>query len=211
MEMQSWRPPQLSNGNELHQPCPATGVHRQGSTATTGARGGQDSLICLYFQQPDNNSPVPICQLCHASETSTWWHLKLLCLVAQCAYVLTLACWSYSWKQPNWWKKKQKDKNKYHLLIQERTTPYHEDSKISRVMTPASRKLVSFFCTASGAPVVDSVVSEDTGMVMQLQFGCVALWIATARRKSGYRNRYRYAPANGTYCQLPSKRGTGGY
>lgn len=75
--------------------------------------------------------------------------------------------------------------------------PYHQDSKISSVVTPAFQELVSSFRTAGGAPVVDSVVPKDTGMITQLQFGCVVLGIGIARRKSGYRNINRYAPANG--------------
>lgn len=85
------------------------------------------------------------------------------------------------------------------LPIQERTTPYHQDSKISSVITPASQELVSSFCTAGGAPVVDSIVPKDTGMITQLPFRCVVLWIGIARRKSGYRNINRYAAGNGVY------------
>lgn len=77
--------------------------------------------------------------------------------------------------------------------------PYHQDSKISSVITPACQEPVSPFRTAGGAPVVDSIVPKDAGMVTQLQFGCVVLWNGIARRKSGYRNINRYAPANGVY------------
>lgn len=72
--------------------------------------------------------------------------------------------------------------------------PYHQNSKISSVIALASQELVSSFHTACSAPVVDSIVPKDTGMITQLKFGCVVLWNGVTRRKNGQRNTNRYAP-----------------
>jgi len=73
------------------------------------------------------------------------------------------------------------------------------------VITPASQELVSSFCTAGGAPVIDSIVPKDAGMITQLHFQGVVLWIGIAKRKNGYRNINRYAPAMACTDNYPLK------
>lgn len=81
--------------------------------------------------------------------------------------------------QPN-----KKIKQPQTLPIQERTMPYHQNSKISGVITPASQELVSPFCTASKSPpVISSVIPKDVGVITQLQFGCAVLGLGLQGEK----------------------------
>lgn len=112
-----------------------------------------------------------------------WVHLQLLFLLAQ--HPPSRGTAPKPLKPENNCKPIIKELLHQTLSIWERLMPYHQNSKISSVIALASQELVSSFCTACGAPVVDSIVPKDTGMIPQLKFGCVVLWNGVTRRKMG--------------------------